>query len=125
MKICSEVLIEDVLGAALTVHKQLGPGLLESIYRSALSVELNSSGIQALSEVPIPVIYKGRSLGIGYRIDLLVADALVLELKCVESLAPIHTSQLITYLRLLNIKRGLIINFNVRLLKNGIKRISI
>ncbi|HEV3116355.1 MAG TPA: GxxExxY protein [Gemmataceae bacterium] len=122
---CSEELIGGVLTAATEVHKALGPGLLESVYELALMVELEMAGIPARRQVEVPVSYRGRDLGTGLRADIIVADCLLLELKAVEALAPIHTAQIITYLKLLGYKRGYLLNLNVPLLKHGIKRISI
>ena len=122
---CSEELISRVLTAATEVHKALGPGLLESVYELALMVELETAGIPARRQVEVPVSYRGRDLGTGFRADIIVASCLLLELKAVEAFAPIHTAQIITYLKLLGFKRGYLLNFNVPLLKQGIKRISI
>ena len=112
-----------VLGCALEVHKALGPGLLESAYESALAYELSTAGLMAQRQVDVPVVYKKAKLDCGFRIDLLVEKQLVVELKSVESLLPLHEAQLLTYLKLTGCKVGLLINFNVRLLKNGIKRL--
>ena len=112
-----------VLGCALEVHKALGPGLLESAYESALAYELSTAGLMVQRQVDVPVIYKEVKLDCGFRIDLLVEKQLVVELKSVESLLPLHEAQLLTYLKLTGCKVGLLINFNVRLLKNGIKRL--
>ena len=122
---CSEELIDKVLTAATNVHRALGPGLLESVYVFALMIELDEMKIPARRQVEIPVIYHGRDLGIGFRADIIVAECLLLELKSIESFAPIHTAILINYLKLLRFKRGFLLNFNVPLRKNGIKRISI
>jgi GxxExxY protein len=122
---CDEQLIEKVLGAAIRVHKELGPGLLESVYERALMVELNHQGIAAASQVAVPVTYRGQILGDGFRADIIVENQLLLELKSVNELSPIHMSQVITYLKLLKLKRGLILNFNKPILKQGIKRVSI
>ena len=112
-----------VLGCALEVHKALGPGLLESAYENALAYELSTAGLMAQRQVDVPVVYKKVKLDCGFRIDLLVEKQLVVELKSVESLLPLHEAQLLTYLKLTGCKVGLLINFNVRLLKNGIKRL--
>ena len=125
LKDCNEYLIERVLTAATTVHRELGPGLLESVYEKALVIELTEAGVGARPQVEIPVVYRGRDLGVGFRADVIVEDCLLLELKCVETITPVHTAQIITYLKLLQFKRGFLLNFNVRLLKQGIKRISI
>ena len=123
--LCSNDLITDVLDCAFTVHKELGAGLLESVYEKALLFEMKFLGLEVKEQVEIPVVYRGVDLGIGFRADLIVNNSLLLELKCVENINSTHLAQTITYLKLLNYKRGLILNFNVVLLKNGIKRVSI
>jgi len=115
-------LSEKIIGCAIKVHRALGPGLLESAYEVCLVHELGKAGLKVERQVPLPVIYDGIRLDAGYQLDVLVEDAIILELKSVESLLPIHEAQLLTYLRLANKKLGLLINFNVTLLKNGIKR---
>ena len=112
----------EVIGAAIEVHRELGPGLLESAYQVCLSRELLLRGIDFQTELPLPVIYKGVWLDCGYRIDILVAGLVVVEIKTVEALAPVHDAQLLTYLRLGGWKVGLLINFNVAVLKDGIHR---
>ncbi|MGE0431161.1 MAG: GxxExxY protein [Planctomycetota bacterium] len=114
---------EQIIGAAIEVHRELGPGLLESAYQACLRWELEQRRIAVRKEVPLPLRYKGLALDIGYRLDLLVADQVIVEVKSVESLVAIHTAQLLTYLRLAHMKVGLIINFNVPLLKDGVKRV--
>ena len=121
---CSEQIISDVLTAATNVHRTLGPGLVESIYEAALMVELRHAGIPARNQVEILVFYRGEELGVGFRADVIVADCLLLELKSVKNLDDIHLAQTINYLKLLRLKRGFLINFNVKLLKHGIKRVS-
>lgn len=116
------VLTGEVIGAAIEVHRHLGPGLLESAYRNCLMRELFLRGIQYKHECPLPLQYKGLRLESGYRLDLLVEDAVVVEAKSVESLAKIHEAQLMTYLKLGGWTVGLLINFNVDVLKNGIRR---
>jgi GxxExxY protein len=111
-----------VIGCAIDVHKALGPGLLENAYEQCLAHELRLNGIECHLQKPIPVSYKGVKLDCGYRIDMLVDDLLIVELKSVERLLPIHEAQLLTYMRLARLSVGLLINFNVRFLKNGIKR---
>ena len=111
-----------VIGAAIAVHKQLGPGLLEKAYQACLSYELQERGLRVREEVPVPVVYKEVKLDQGYRIDLLVEEQLVIELKAVEALTDVHTAQILTYMRLGEFPLGLLINFNVSLLKSGIKR---
>lgn len=126
---CMELLYKDLTGkivdCAVKVHKQLGPGLLESAYEECLYQELMECGISSIKQVPMPLIYKGRKLELGYRLDLLVEDKVVIEVKSVECLNPVHTAQLMTYLKLSGCKIGLLINFNVAFLKEGIKRIII
>lgn len=111
-----------VLDAAMKVHTALGPGLLESTYEACLAQELKNAGLSVQTQVPLPVVYDGLKLEIGYRIDLLVDDLVVVEVKSVEALAPIHHAQVLTYLRLSGRSLGLLINFNVVHLKGGIKR---
>lgn len=116
------VLTREIIGAAIEVHRHLGPGLLESAYRKCLMQELFLRGISYKHEYPLPLAYKGVRLDSGYRLDLIVENAVVVEVKAVESLAKIHESQLLTYLRLGEWTVGLLINFNVDVLKNGIRR---
>ena len=113
----------EVVRAAVQVHRHLGPGLLESAYRACLVQELVMRGLLVESEVALPVSYRGVKLECGYRIDLLVERRLIVELKSVQALDPLHTAQLMTYLRLFRKPLGLLINFNVRLLKHGIRRV--
>jgi GxxExxY protein len=115
-------LTEKVIGAAIEVHRILGPGLLESIYQRALCHELNLRGISHVPQERVPVVYKGANLGDDLKMDILIEDRLVVELKAVERLEPIHEAQLLTYLRLSGRHLGLLLNFNARLLKDGIKR---
>ena len=115
-------LTENIIGCAIKVHRVLGPGLLESTYETCLVYELTKAGLKAERQVAVPVIYEGLRLDADYFIDILVEDTVILELKSVEHLLPIHEAQLLTYLKLANKKLGLLINFNVMLLKNGIKR---
>jgi GxxExxY protein len=112
-----------VIGYAIEVHRNLGPGLLESAYQECLMYELINAGLQVEKEKPMPIVYKEVKLDHGYRIDLLVENKLVIEIKTVEELCDVHTAQVLTYLKLGNYKLGLLINFNVSLLKNGIKRL--
>ena len=121
----SEALIEKVLGCAIAVHRELGPGLLESVYEKALIVEFEMYGIAFECQAPVIVTYRGRDLGVGFRADIIVAKQLLLELKAVDQLNDVHLAQVITYLKLLGLKRGLLINFNTKFLKDGIKRVSI
>lgn len=122
---CGRDLIDNVLTALTNVHRTLGPGLFESVYESATMVELAEMNIPAKRQVEIPVRYRGKDLGIGFRADIVVSDCLLLELKTIEEFSAIHVAQVITYLRLLRFKRGYLINFNKTLLKEGIKRVSI
>jgi GxxExxY protein len=115
-------LTREIIGAAIEVHRQLGPGMLESAYEECLSYELAGRGLSVVRQKPVPVIYKEVKLECGYRIDMLVNDTVVLELKSVDALAPIHEAQVLTYLRFAKKKIGLLINFNVTVLKCGIKR---
>jgi len=110
------------IGCAIEVHRNLRPSVLESTYRQCLACELAQAGIPFQMEVPLPVRYKEILLDCGYRIDLLVSSALIVEIKCVETLLPIHQAQILTYMRLSKIPVGLIVNFNVTKLQNGIKR---
>lgn len=116
-------LTESIIGAAIEVHKHLGPGLLESAYEECLCHELNLRKIPFQRQAPLPVVYKGVKLDCSYRIDLLVKNEVVVELKAVESIAPIHEAQVLTYMRLGGWRVGLIINFNVPIVIKGIKRL--
>lgn len=115
-------LSSEIIGAAIEVHKTLGPGLLESVYQHCLMDELNRRGISFKTQVKLPLHYKGNNLNKDFIIDLLVEDLIILELKAVEVLLPVHEMQLVTYLKLANIKLGLLINFNVPVLHTGIRR---
>ena len=115
-------LTEAVIGAAIEVHRELGPGLLESAYLKCLCHELSLRGIPFKCEHPLPIKYKGLFLDCGYKIDLLIAEKVVIELKSVEKLIPVHEAQLLSYLRLGDWSVGLLINFNVSVLKDGIRR---
>ena len=114
-----------VIGAAIEVHKRLGPGLLESAYQECLAFELKKGGLKVEKEVPRPIVYKEIQLDHGYRIDLLVENRVVIEIKTVEELNDVHTAQVLTYLKLGSYKLGLLLNFHVALLKDGIKRLII
>ena len=116
-------LTHQIIGAAIEVHKNLGPGLLESTYEECLCHELSQRGIPFERQKPVSVVYKGVKLDCGYRLDLLVADKVILELKSVEALAPIHDSIMVTYLKLSGHKVGLLINFNIQVLRDGIRRL--
>ena len=113
-----------VIGAAIEVHKTLGPGLLESIYEECLAHELKLKTVYFERQKELPVEYKGLKLNCGYRVDLLIQDQLILELKACDAIQPIHEAQLLTYLKLSGIKYGLLINFNTPYLKDGIKRLA-
>jgi GxxExxY protein len=113
---------EKIIGCAIDVHKILGPGLLESAYEECLTFELQNAGLAVERQVPVPVIYKNIKLNCGYRIDLLVENTVIIELKTVDAFAPVHEAQILTYLKFANKHIGLLINFNVTVLKNGIKR---
>jgi GxxExxY protein len=117
-----DALSNRVIGCALEVHRNLGPGLLESTYEQCLAHELRTADIPFKLQYPLPVEYKGMRLDCGYRIDFLVDDSLIIELKSVDRLLPIYQAQLLTYMKLAGISIGLLINFNVRYLKHGIKR---
>ena len=119
-----EPLTRKVISAAIEVHRELGPGLLEVVYRTCLMDELLAAGLPARSEVHIPVTYKGKPLDCGFRADIVVEHSLLLELKAVERLLPIHEAQVLTYLKLTGIRVGLLFNFNSIPLKNGIRRLT-
>lgn len=118
----AEGLTERIIGCALEVHRQLGPGLLESAYAAALQIEFAEAGLTWRSQVALPMVYKGHTIG-DYRLDLLVEDTVVVEVKSVERLDPVFDAQLLTYLRLAGKRVGLLLNFNSRLLRQGIKRV--
>ena len=115
-------LTEGIIGAAIDVHRNLGPGSLESAYQAALAYELNQRSYKVEQQKPLPMLYKEIKLDAGYRLDFLVNDKVVLEIKSSDKIIPIHDAQILSYLRLSGCKVGLLINFNVKLLKNGIKR---
>lgn len=112
-----------IIGSAIEVHKRLGPGLLESAYKECLYYELKARNLEVVKEKPMPIVYKDIKLNHGYRIDLLVENKVVIEIKTVESFSDVHIAQVLTYLRLGDYKLGLLLNFNVSTLKNDIKRI--
>ena len=118
-------LTAKVIGAAIEVHRELGPGLLESVYERCLCHELKLRGIEHRRQVAVPVLYKGVNIEADLFMDLVVENQLVLELKSVDALHPVHEAQLLTYRKLSKIRLGLLVNFNVRLLKNGIKRLIV
>jgi len=115
-------LTEKIIGAAMEVHRVLGPGLLESAYEACLVYELTQQGLKVEQQKALPLLYKGVHLDCGYRLDLVVDEAVIVEIKAVDALHPIHEAQLISYLKLSGCRVGLLINFNVRLLKEGIRR---
>ena len=115
-------LSSKIIGAAIEVHRQLGPGLLEASYEACLVYELECAGLFVERQKPLPLVYKDLKLEHGYRIDALVERAVVIEIKAVEHLAPVHEAQVLTYLKLSGLHLGLLINFNVPLLKDGVKR---
>jgi GxxExxY protein len=118
----SNQLTETIIGAMIEVHRELGAGLLESAYEECVCHELQLRGLGFQSQVPLQVVYKGKRLDCGYRIDILVENAVAIEIKSVKALEPIHDAQLLTYLRLGGWQVGLLVNFNVRILKDGLKR---
>ena len=113
---------DEIVGCAIEVHKQLGPGLLESVYESAMCIELAATGLSLARQVGIPLYYKGTLIS-EHRPDLVVANRVVVEIKSVERLDPIHTAQILTYLRVTGLKTGLVLNFNSTLLKHGVRRV--
>jgi GxxExxY protein len=115
-------LTDQVIGGAIEVHRHLGPGLLESAYEACLCWELANRGLSCRRQVPLPVSYKGVRIELGYRIDILVENQVLLELKTVDKLSPVHSAQVITYLKLSGIRKGLLLNFNSLLMKDGISR---
>lgn len=114
---------ETIIGSAINVHRTLGPGLLESAYESCLIYDLGQAGLKVEQQKPIPVVYRNVKLECGYRLDLMVGNEVVVEIKSVEKLLPIHKAQLMSYLKLSDCRVGLLINFNVEVLKDGIQRI--
>jgi GxxExxY protein len=115
-------LSNKVIGCALEVHKALGPGLMESAYEKCLSFELTNAGLKHETQKALPINYKGIRIDCGYRIDILVEDKLIVELKAVDMISPLHESQILTYMKLAGVSTGLLLNFNVAKLKNGIQR---
>ena len=114
---------EKIIGAAIRVHRELGPGLLESAYEACLLFELTNAGLHVIRQKPLPVVYRGVTLDCGYRLDLVVENQIILELKTVEKILPIHEAQILSYLRLSGLKLGFIMNFHSEVLKNNIKRV--
>jgi len=118
-------LTEAIIGGAIAVHRELGPGLLESVYEKCLAFELADRGLSVTTQKEIPVRYKNLTFDCGFRADLIVENKVLVELKSIDQFLPVHTAQVLTYLKLTNLRTALLINFNVQLLKNGIKRLSI
>lgn len=112
-----------IIGVAIEIHRSIGPGLLESAYHAALAYDLKQEGLFTETEVPMPFVYKGIKQDVGYKIDILVERKVIIEVKSIETLLPVHFAQTLTYLRLTNLKLGLLINFKTKLLKDGIHRI--
>jgi GxxExxY protein len=125
MALLHQELTSSILNCAYKVHSALGPGLLESAYEECLHYELNKKGLSVIKQKPMPLVYEERKLEIGYRIDLLVEEKVVIEVKSVDALNPIHLAQLMTYLKLSDCRIGFLMNFNVLSLKDGIKRVII
>lgn len=113
----------DIVGAAIEVHRRLGPGLLESAYQRCLAKELSLRGIRYQEQVPLPVEYRGLQLDCGYRLDLIVDQSVIVEVKAVAKVLPVHRAQVLTYLKLTSLRLGLLINFNVEMLRSGLYRI--
>ena len=120
---CTNPITEKIIGAAIEVHRHLGPGLLESSYQTCMCRELELRGVTYESQIVLPIEYKGVHVGKGYVIDLLIERAVIVEIKSVKRLLPIHSAQLMTYMRLQNLSSGLLLNFNVTILPLGIRRI--
>ncbi len=118
-----EQLTGEIIGAAIEVHRVLGPGLLESAYEECLAWELNRKGLRVTRQACIPVRYKELKIEEGYRVDMVINEAVILELKCIDSFQPIHTAQVLTYLKMTNLRLGLLLNFKVDVMRNGIKRV--
>ncbi len=116
------LITEKIIGCAIEVHKQLGPGLLESAYEGCLFYELVNKGLEVKKQLTLPLHYKGIELDAGYRLDLLVEDSVIIEIKSIDAIADIHKAQLMSYMKLAEIKIGLLINFNVKRLKDGLVR---
>lgn len=114
---------DRIIGYAISLHRLLGPGLLESVYESALAYDLREAGLTVRTQVPMPLVYRGIRHDVGYRIDLLVEEKVIVEIKSIEHLAPVHFSQTLTYMKLGAKKVGLLINFNTHLLKDGLHRL--
>ncbi|MCF0054283.1 GxxExxY protein [Dyadobacter sp. CY356] len=112
-----------IIGIALELHRNVGPGLLESSYENALVYDLRQAGMEVKQQVPVPFLYKEIKMEVGYRLDIIVENKIIIEVKSIETVAPVHYAQLLTYLKLSNMKLGLLINFNTKLLREGIHRV--
>jgi GxxExxY protein len=123
MELLYKELTGTIVDCAVTVHKFLGPGLLESAYEECLQYEINGCGLKTVKQYPMPLIYKEKKLDVGYRIDLIVEEKVIIEVKSVEELNPVHLAQIMTYLKLSGCRIGLLINFNVQYLKDGLRRV--
>ena len=123
MDVDIEVVATDIVDAAIKVHRALGPGLLESAYQYCLAHELRKRGRKVVTELVLPIVYDGQCLDAGYRLDMLIDDCIIIENKAIEELLPIHDAQLLTYLRLRDGRIGFLLNWNVKVMKNGIKRL--
>jgi GxxExxY protein len=121
----ADPLTHNIIGAAIEVHRGLGPGLLESAYEVCLIYELRLRRLKVEPQKPLPIFYKDVMLDCGYRLDLVVEDQVIIEIKSVNTIAPIHEAQLLSYLKLSDYKRGLLINFNVKMLRDGIRRMKV
>ena len=121
----NDLLTERIIGLAIEVHRQLGPGLLESAYEECLCFELKQDGLPFRRQVALPVVYKSIRLDCGYRLDIVVQDKVILELKTVERLLPVHEAQMLTYMKLSGIRTGLLLNFNSAVLKDGLRRLML
>jgi GxxExxY protein len=117
-----DIISKEIIGCAIEVHRLLGPGLLESAYEECMMYELTKKGLRVERQKPIPIVYKEIKLDCGYRLDLLAENSVVVELKSIDSFSPVHEAQILTYMRFAKVKIGLLINFNVTVLKNGLKR---
>lgn len=119
-----EAVAKDIVDAAIKIHKEFGPGLLESAYQQCLAFELRERGRKVLTEITLPIIYSGNQIDAGYRLDMLIDDLIIVENKTVETILPIHVAQLLTYLKLKDCRLGFLLNWNVKLMKNGIMRVA-
>ncbi len=121
-KLPHRILSGKIIGAAITVHRAIGPGLLESVYERALEIELRHIGLDPKRQVPCPIAYRGQDLGIGHRIDIVVNNAVCIEIKAVEKVVPVHSAQLLSYLHATGLQVGFLLNFNAPTLKDGLTR---